>query len=84
MDTDAETREIVRVIIVLAHSLGLKVVAEGVETQDQANMLKELGSEMAQGYLYSKPVPSDTIEQLLMSNRALEVSASQAARSASA
>jgi PAS domain S-box-containing protein len=84
MDTDAETREIVRVIIVLAHSLGLKVVAEGVETQDQANMLKELGCEMAQGYLYSKPVPSDTIEQLLMSNRALEVSASQAARSASA
>jgi PAS domain S-box-containing protein len=65
MDTDLETREIVRIIVMLAHGLGMKVVAEGVETQMQADILKEIGCEMAQGYLYSKPVPAETIEQLL-------------------
>jgi diguanylate cyclase (GGDEF)-like protein/PAS domain S-box-containing protein len=74
MDTDVETREIVRVIVMLAHGLRLKVVAEGVETQAQADMLKDLGCELAQGYLYSRPVPSDAIDQLLSNNRAANVS----------
>ncbi len=78
MDTNVETREIVRIIVMLAHGLGLKVVAEGVETVAQADMLKELGCEMAQGYLYSKPVPADRIEQLLRENRAGEAAASRA------
>ena len=69
MDTDLETREIIRIIIMLAHGLGLKVVAEGVETQVQADMLKDLDCELAQGYLYSRPVPSETIDQLLSNNR---------------
>lgn len=73
MDTDGETREIVRIIIMLAHGLGLKVVAEGVETQAQAAMLKDLDCEQAQGYLYAKPVPSSTIDQLLNNNRSLEL-----------
>ena len=75
MDTDVETREIVRVIVMLAHGLGLKVVAEGVETQAQADMLKDLDCELAQGYLYSRPVPSETIDQLLRKHRAPDVSA---------
>ncbi len=70
MDTDVETCEIVRIIIMLAHGFGLNVVAEGVETQVQANILKEFDCELAQGYLYSRPVPSDTIDQLLSNNRA--------------
>ena len=65
VDTDVETAEIVRVIVMLAHGLRLEVVAEGVETQAQAKWLKDIGCELAQGYLYSKPVPSETIEQLL-------------------
>ena len=77
MDTDVETREIVRIIVMLAHGLRLKVVAEGVETQAQADMLKDLGCELAQGYLYSRPVPSDAIDQLLSNNRAAEVSGSR-------
>jgi PAS domain S-box-containing protein len=72
MDTDGETREIIRIIIMLAHGLGLKVVAEGVETQVQADMLKDLDCELAQGYLYSRPVPSDTIDQLLSKRRSPE------------
>ena len=65
MDTDVETGEIVRIIVMLAHGLRLKVVAEGVETQAQADLLRDIGCELAQGYLYSKPVPAETIEQLL-------------------
>src|SRR5258708_8113835 len=75
MDTDVESREIVRIILMLAHGLDLKVVAEGVETTVQANMLKEMGCELAQGYLYSKPVPSETIEQLLRNAQADRIQA---------
>ena len=69
MDSDQETHEIVRIIITLAHNLGLKVVAEGVETQAQLDLLKQLGCERAQGYLFSKPVDHDTILKLLEANR---------------
>jgi EAL domain-containing protein (putative c-di-GMP-specific phosphodiesterase class I) len=82
MDTDVETREIVRIILMLAHGLDLKVVAEGVETTVQANMLKEMGCELAQGYLYSKPVPSKTIEQLLRDAQADRVRANVRAKAA--
>ncbi|MGA8270008.1 MAG: EAL domain-containing protein [Candidatus Sulfotelmatobacter sp.] len=68
MDSDRETLEIVRVIVMLAHSLGLKVVAEGVETQAQVDLLRGLGCERAQGYLFSKPVDKETIYKLLASN----------------
>ena len=65
VDTDIETAEIVRVIVMLARSLRLGVVAEGVETQAQADWLKDIGCELAQGYLFSKPVPAEAIVQLL-------------------
>jgi EAL domain-containing protein (putative c-di-GMP-specific phosphodiesterase class I) len=45
-------------IIVMAHGLGLQVVAEGVETPEQADLLHELGCDCVQGYLYSTPVPA--------------------------
>jgi len=68
MDNDAETHEIVRVIVMLAHHLGLKVVAEGVETRAQRDLLKQLGCERAQGYLFSRPVDHDAILTLLATN----------------
>jgi PAS domain S-box-containing protein len=67
MDQDLETHEMVRIIIMLAHNLGLKVVAEGIEKPEQMAMLKHLGCEMGQGYLFSKPVSADEIEKLLTS-----------------
>ena len=52
-------------IIVMAHKLGLKVVAEGVETKKQRDMLKEAGCDFAQGYLFSRPVAAGRFERLL-------------------
>jgi PAS domain S-box-containing protein len=69
MESDPENCEIVRTIIALAHNLGLKVVAEGTETQEQISLLKLLNCEMAQGYLYSRPVDDQAILKLLAINQ---------------
>jgi PAS domain S-box-containing protein len=68
MDSDPESREIVRVIIMLAHNLGLKVVAEGTETEEHTNLLKQLNCEMAQGYFFSRPADDQAMVKLLVSN----------------
>jgi diguanylate cyclase (GGDEF)-like protein/PAS domain S-box-containing protein len=52
-------------IIVMAHKLGIKVIAEGVETERQRDMLAAAGCDYAQGYLYSKPIPAEEFEELL-------------------
>jgi PAS domain S-box-containing protein len=70
IDTDPETLEIVRTIVMLAHNLGMKVVAEGVETQSQMDLLREIGCERAQGYLFSKPADPEAIGKLLTNSRA--------------
>ncbi|MGA8345958.1 MAG: EAL domain-containing protein [Candidatus Sulfotelmatobacter sp.] len=68
MDSDPESREIVRIIIMLAHNLGLKVVAEGTETQEHINLLNQLNCEMAQGYFFSRPADDRTMVKLLGGN----------------
>lgn len=65
IDHNPETYEIVRTIVMLAHNLGLEVVAEGVETETQVQMLRRIGCERAQGHLFSKPADEATIERLL-------------------
>src|SRR5277367_3055121 len=69
MDTDPESHEIVRTIIMLAHNLGLKVVAEGTETAEHIRLLKQLNCEMSQGYFYSRPADDQAMLKLLASNR---------------
>jgi PAS domain S-box-containing protein len=69
MDSDKENREIVRAIIVLAHNLGLKVVAEGTEKEEHINLLRDFNCEMAQGYLFSRPADDQAMLKLLASNR---------------
>ncbi|PYV49035.1 MAG: response regulator receiver protein [Acidobacteria bacterium] len=68
MSSDHDNHEIVRLIVMLAHSLGLKVVAEGTETQDEITELKHLKCEMAQGFLYSPPVDSTKAFELLLAS----------------
>jgi diguanylate cyclase (GGDEF)-like protein/PAS domain S-box-containing protein len=57
---------IVRSIVGLAHNLGLRVIAEGIETDRQLNALTALGCESGQGYLFSRPLPSTEMEPLIV------------------
>jgi EAL domain-containing protein (putative c-di-GMP-specific phosphodiesterase class I) len=57
--------QIVRTIVELARALGMEVLAEGIETNEQYKMLMKLGCRYGQGYLFSRPVPTDAISQML-------------------
>jgi EAL domain-containing protein (putative c-di-GMP-specific phosphodiesterase class I) len=54
-----EDQSLVRAILAMSHSLNLPVIAEGVETQEQMDWLKAQGCDFAQGYLFSRPMPSE-------------------------
>lgn len=58
---DDEAKAIVKTCIILGHELNMKVVAEGVETQEQFEILKQFGCDVVQGYFFSRPVTSDEI-----------------------
>ncbi len=66
---DSDTMTLVQTIISLAHSLRLTVVAEGVETEEQAKMLRLLRCDQMQGFLISRPVPADALLGLLLGDR---------------
>jgi EAL domain-containing protein (putative c-di-GMP-specific phosphodiesterase class I) len=70
MQADANAMTLVSTIISLAHSLRLKVVAEGVETEEQAKFLRLLRCDEMQGYLFSKPLPEAELVKLLSDQRA--------------
>ena len=60
-----ENTEITRAIIALAHHLHLDVVSEGIETQEQLNILRDFGARVGQGYLFSRPLSKEQAEELL-------------------
>jgi len=66
-----ERGSIADAMIAIGHSLGLAVIAEGVETEEQVRAIRSLGCEAAQGYLFSKPVRAAEIEQLTIAEGAL-------------
>ncbi|UZJ57791.1 EAL domain-containing protein [Pseudomonas sp. KU26590] len=68
-----EDAAITRAVIVLAHELDLKVIAEGVETSEQLELLIRHGCDQIQGYLFSKPVPSDQCAAMIKSSRTLDI-----------
>jgi EAL domain-containing protein (putative c-di-GMP-specific phosphodiesterase class I) len=65
MHTEPTHLQLVRTVRALASNIGVAAVAEGVETEAQLETLREIGCEFAQGYLFSKPVPSDEMDKLL-------------------
>lgn len=65
LQTNYENNEIVRTIVMLAKNLGFEVIAEGVETKEQAEQLKMLDCSFGQGYLFSKPLEPGEIQSLL-------------------
>lgn len=65
MTSDSHSMTLVSTIISLAHALGLKVIAEGVETDEQAKMLRLLRCNELQGYLYSKPLTAAEVDPFL-------------------
>jgi diguanylate cyclase (GGDEF)-like protein len=66
--TDPKDAALVMAIITLAHSLDLKIVAEGVETEEQRDFLRLLRCDAGQGYLFGKPMPADLFEATISGN----------------
>ncbi|HET7775614.1 MAG TPA: bifunctional diguanylate cyclase/phosphodiesterase, partial [Azospira sp.] len=66
LEADADNAAIVRAIVNLSHGLGLRVVAEGVETHGQRDFLHSLGCQSAQGFLFARPLPAEEIHALLL------------------
>ena len=64
--TDADDASVVTAVIAVAHSLGLRVVAQGVESEAQVVLLRSLGCDEVQGFLWSPPVPAPQCERLLV------------------
>jgi diguanylate cyclase (GGDEF)-like protein/PAS domain S-box-containing protein len=65
MTTNSSNASIVKAVIALGHSLGLEIIAEGVETVGQARQLRALECDVIQGYLISKPIPTDEMTRFL-------------------
>lgn len=66
MQNDADMA-IMKAMVTVGHSLGLSVLVEGVETNEQAQLVTDLGCDLAQGFLYAKPMPAGKIEEFLAS-----------------
>lgn len=67
LQRDASAPTIVEMILAMAESLGLDTVAEGVETTDQAEFLRQRGCTLAQGFLFSRPLPAEPFSQFIRS-----------------
>jgi len=74
---DANDAVIVQAAIAMAHSMGLKIIAEGVETQAQAAYLKKLQCDQIQGYYFSRPLPAGDVVRLLQAGTTLALPSDQ-------
>jgi diguanylate cyclase (GGDEF)-like protein len=67
--TDPQDAAIAKAIVAMAQSLQMKVIAEGVETEEQYNLLRQSGCHASQGYLFSPPLPAEEFEKLLQEDK---------------
>ena len=68
LETNENDKVIVKTIIAMGHSFGLKIVAEGVETVEQKDFLAQQGCDLMQGYLLSRPLPAEQLIKLISEN----------------
>ncbi len=66
---DGKNTEIPRMIISLAHELGIKTIAEGIENSDQLTQLRQMGCDHGQGYLFCNPLEKKDVEQILAADQ---------------
>ena len=78
MALDPDDHTVVRAVVDLAHRLGLTTVAEGVETQECLDQLREIGCDAAQGFLIARPMPAGDVERWLLEHRAPSVAVRRA------
>jgi EAL domain-containing protein (putative c-di-GMP-specific phosphodiesterase class I) len=69
LGVEVEDTAIAQTIVDLAHILGMEVVAEGVEVEEQETLLKEMGCDLAQGFFFSKPLASGALQRFLEEKR---------------
>ena len=69
MSHGVKTREIVSTIVILAHKLGMDVIAEGIETESEKKILQDFDCEYGQGYLFAKPLPKKDATELIAQNK---------------
>lgn len=67
-DTSSRCGKIITSVVNMAHSIDMPVIAEGVETKEEADFLKTIGCMFMQGYLFSRPLPADELEEIFLSN----------------
>jgi EAL domain-containing protein (putative c-di-GMP-specific phosphodiesterase class I) len=65
LDVDAKNLALCRAIVHMAHELGMRVVAEGIEREVERDLLTEIGCDYGQGYLFGRPMPAEDFEQVL-------------------
>jgi diguanylate cyclase (GGDEF)-like protein/PAS domain S-box-containing protein len=69
LKADSDDLALCEAIIVMAHRLGLKVIAEGIETKEQSDLLTAAGCDFGQGYLFSKPMPAQKFESMFNAHK---------------
>jgi len=69
LQTSGDARAVVDAVVRLAHALGLRVVAEGVETSDQRDVLVNLGCDELQGFLFARPMPASALLDWVMGRK---------------
>jgi EAL domain-containing protein (putative c-di-GMP-specific phosphodiesterase class I) len=73
LGVDPEAEAVIRAIVKLSKALNLNIVAEGVETRAQKNILRQTGCNIIQGFLFSKPVAAHTIDDMMKNERKLSI-----------